>query len=110
MSAISSMAERVATIRCSKIASTLFNASRVPFIFVPATTNGPTATACRMAPTTRWSGLNKLRSLFWRDSLSLGQKSCARTPAGAYPEHARFRLGPVLFVTPQPARRTTITE
>ena len=41
-----------------------------------------------------------LRSLFWQRPDSLGRKTIPleRQP-GAYPEHSRFRLGPVLFIT-----------
>jgi len=78
----------------------LFDDSRVPFIFVPGDNEW---TDCKRQPAGAYDPLerlDKLRSLFWKDDFSLGQKKLPleRQP-GAYPEHARFRLGPVLFVT-----------
>ena len=41
-----------------------------------------------------------LRRLFWEDEFSLGKTQRAlERQSGGYPEHSRFRLGPVLFVT-----------
>ena len=78
----------------------LFNASRVPFVFVPGDNEWTDCERLNNGAYDQLERLNKLRSLFWKDNLSLGQKKLTleRQP-GAYPEHARFRLGPVLFVT-----------
>ena len=78
----------------------LFNASRVPFIFVPGDNEWADCERLSNGAHDPQERLNKLRSLFWRDNFSLGQKKLAleRQP-GAYAEHSRFRLGPVLFVT-----------
>jgi len=79
---------------------TLFNASRVPFVFVPGDNEWTDCDRLSNGAYDPLERLNKLRSLFWRDSLSLGQNKLKldRQP-GNYPEHARFRLGPVLFVS-----------
>jgi len=78
----------------------LFNSSRVPFVFVPGDnewTDCDRQSAGNYDPLER---LDKLRSLFWKDEFSLGQKKLRlEQQPGHYPEHARFRLGPVLFVT-----------
>ena len=78
----------------------LFNASRVPFVFIPGDNEWTDCERLSNGAYDPLERLNKLRSLFWTDNFSLGQKKLVleRQP-GAYPEHARFRLGPVLFVT-----------
>lgn len=78
----------------------LFNASPVPFIFVPGDNEWTDCERLSNGAHDPLERLNKLRSLFWTDNFSLGQKKLAlqRQP-GAYAEHSRFRLGPVLFVT-----------
>lgn len=78
----------------------LFNASRAPFIFVPGDNEW---TDCERPSNGAYDPLERLatlRRLFWQDNRSLGQQRLVleRQP-GAYPEHSRFRLGPVLFVT-----------
>jgi hypothetical protein len=78
----------------------LFDASRVPFVLVPGDNEW---TDCRRVSNGAYDPLErlaKLRSLFWQRPDSLGRKTIPleRQP-GAYPEHSRFRLGPVLFVT-----------
>ena len=78
----------------------LFDASRVPFVFVPGDNEW---TDCKRISNGAYDPLERLaalRSLFWERSDSLGRKTIPleRQP-GAYPEHSRFRLGPVLFVT-----------
>ncbi|NTV71951.1 MAG: hypothetical protein HGA71_17615 [Azonexaceae bacterium] len=78
----------------------LFNASRVPFVYVPGDNEWSDCDRVSNGSYDPQERLNKLRSLFWRDAQSLGQKKLAlERPAGNYPEHTRFRLGPVLFVT-----------
>jgi hypothetical protein len=78
----------------------LFDSSRVPFVFVPGDNEW---TDCERQSNGAYQPLErlaKLRSLFWKDAYSLGQnKLKLEQQAGAYPEHARFRLGPVLFIT-----------
>lgn len=78
----------------------LFNSSRAPFIFVPGDNEWADCERVSNGAHDPEERLNKLRSLFWKDNFSLGQKKLAleRQP-GAYAEHSRFRLGPVLFVT-----------
>ena len=78
----------------------LFEASRVPFVFVPGDNEW---TDCKRLSNGAYDPLERLatlRALFWQRPDSLGQKTIAleRQP-GNYPEHSRFRLGPVLFVT-----------
>lgn len=78
----------------------LFDAVPVPFIFVPGDnewTDCDRVTAGAYQPLER---LGKLRTLFWAGDESLGQRrlKLERQPGG-YPEHSRFRVGPVLFVT-----------
>ena len=78
----------------------LFNATRVPFVFIPGDNEW---TDCQRQSNGAYDPLErlgKLRSLFWKDGFSLGRKKLPlEQQPGAYPEHARFRLGPVLFVT-----------
>ncbi|MBU1363239.1 MAG: hypothetical protein KKE51_05385 [Gammaproteobacteria bacterium] len=78
----------------------LFNASRVPFVFVPGDNEWSDCDRISNGNYDPLERLNKLRSLFMSDGFSLGQKkfTLERQP-GNYPEHTRFRLGPVLFVT-----------
>ena len=78
----------------------LFNASRAPFVFVPGDNEWADCDRISNGAYDPLERLGKLRQLFWHDGQSLGQKKLLqeRQP-GAYPEHARFRLGPVLFVT-----------
>lgn len=78
----------------------LFNSSRAPFVFVPGDNEWTDCERLSNGAYDPLERLNKLRSLFWTDGFSLGQKKLAleRQP-GTYTEHSRFRLGPVLFVT-----------
>jgi len=77
-----------------------FNASRAPFIYVPGDNEWSDCDRVSNGSYDPLERLNKLRHLFWRDGLSLGQKKLRLEPQpGHYPEHSRFRLGPVLFVT-----------
>lgn len=78
----------------------LFDATPQPFIFVPGDNEW---TDCRRVSNGAYDPLERLdylRTLFWLQPKSLGRKTIAleRQP-GAYREHSRFRLGPVLFVT-----------
>lgn len=78
----------------------LFEASRAPFIFVPGDNEWTDCWRLSNGGYEPLERLDKLRALFWNDNFSLGQKRLAleRQP-GAYREHARFRIGPVLFVS-----------
>ena len=78
----------------------LFNASRASFIFVPGDNEWTDCERLSNGAYDPIERLNKLRHLFWKDTFSLGQKKLnLERQSGAYPEHSRFRLGPVLFVT-----------
>lgn len=78
----------------------LFNNSRVPFVFVPGDNEWTDCERISNGAYDPLERLNKLRHLFWPDGFSLGmQKLPLERQPGSYPEHARFRLGPVLFVT-----------
>lgn len=78
----------------------LFESSRVPFILVPGDNEWSDCDRRSNGAYDPQERLDKLRSLFWHEPLSLGQKKIPlEQQAGDYPEHARFRLGPVLFVT-----------
>lgn len=78
----------------------LFDASRVPFVYVPGDNEWSDCDRISNGGYHPLERLDKLRQLFWTDGFSLGRKKLTleRQP-GHYPEHARFRIGPVLFVT-----------
>jgi hypothetical protein len=78
----------------------LFDAADVPLIYVPGDnewTDCNRVTAGQFDPSER---LAKLREVFFSEPTSLGK---SRLPlerqSGNYPEHLRWKLGPVLFVT-----------
>lgn len=78
----------------------LFEASPAPFVFVPGDNEWSDCDRLSNGAYDPLERLDKLRRLFWADDRSLGrQKLHLERQPGAYPEHARFRLGPVLFVT-----------
>ena len=78
----------------------LFNASRIPFVFIPGDNEWADCDRVNNGAYDPLERLNALRALFWSSPQSLGQKTLTQArQAGNYPEHARFRLGPVLFVT-----------
>jgi hypothetical protein len=78
----------------------MFNASRIPFVYIPGDNDWcdcHRASNGAMDPQER---LRKLRSLFWPDERSLGHGTLIQErQSAAYPEHARFRIGPVLVLT-----------
>lgn len=78
----------------------IFEASRVPFLFVPGDNEWTDCDRLSNGSYDPLERLNKLRQLFWHDEFSLGQKKLRleRQP-GTFPEHSRFRLGTILFVT-----------
>jgi hypothetical protein len=78
----------------------LFNASRAPFVFIPGDNEWSDCNRVSNGAYDPLERLALLRSLFWQRPESLGRKPIPlERQAGAYPEHSRFRLGPVLFVT-----------
>jgi hypothetical protein len=78
----------------------LFNSSQTAFIFVPGDNEWTDCERLSNGAYEPLERLDKLRSLFWKDSFSLGNKKLAvERQAGSYREHSRFRVGPVLFVT-----------
>lgn len=78
----------------------MFNASRVPFVFVPGDNEWTDCDRISNGSYDPLERLHKLRQMFWPDNQSLGQRRLTlEQQAGHYPEHARFQLGPVLFVT-----------
>lgn len=78
----------------------LFNSSHPPFVFVPGDNEWTDCERLNNGGYEPLERLAKLRQVFWSTQQSLGQKPLTlERQAGAYPEHARFRLGPALFVT-----------
>jgi hypothetical protein len=78
----------------------LFNSSQNAFIFVPGDNEWTDCERLSNGAYEPLERLDKLSSLFWKDSFSLGNKKLAvERQAGSYREHSRFRVGPVLFVT-----------
>ncbi len=78
----------------------LFDASPVPLIYIPGDNEW---TDCRHLAAGRFDPrerLHKLRELFFAEPFSLGKNRLrVEQQTGAYPEHLRWRLGPVLFIT-----------
>ncbi len=78
----------------------LFDTFPQPFVFVAGDNEW---TDCHRVSNGGYDPLERLaalRRLFWPDNRSLGQKKIAvEQQSAAWPEHARFRLGPVLVVT-----------
>lgn len=78
----------------------IFNAAAIPFIYVPGDNEWTDCERLSNGAYDPQERLNKLRHLFFSNNFSLGQiKLPLERQSGAYPEHARFQLGPVLFVT-----------
>ena len=78
----------------------LFDASPLPFVLVPGDNEWADCDRLIAGAFNPEERLARLREFFWPDHLSLGQRrlTLERQP-GPYPEHTRFRHGPVLFVT-----------
>lgn len=78
----------------------LFDASAVPLVYVPGDNEWAD---CSRVPAGRFDALerlNKLRELFFAEPLSLGKTRLpVERQSTATPEHLRWQLGPVLFVT-----------
>lgn len=78
----------------------LFQNSRAPFLFVPGDNEWSDCDRPSNGAYDPLERLGKLRSLFWRDEQTLGRKKLGlEKQSGEYAEHARLRIGPVLFVT-----------
>jgi hypothetical protein len=78
---------------------TLFNGSTVPFIYVPGDNEWTDCKHVAAGHFDELERLGKLRQLFFAEPVSLGKKRIALEQSSAYPEHLRWRLGPVLFLT-----------
>jgi hypothetical protein len=78
----------------------LFDASRAPFVLVPGDNEWTDCQRLFNGAHDPLERLTKLRTVFWREPRSLGRTKMplVRQP-GSHPEHTRFRLGSVLFVT-----------
>ena len=78
----------------------LFDAARVPFVFVPGDNEW---TDCKRLPAGYYDEserLAALRRLFFAAPVSLGQRKIELEQQSAeFPEHLRWRLGPVLMLT-----------
>ena len=78
----------------------LFNASRIPFIYVPGDNEW---TDCKLLVAGHYAELErlgKLREIFFAEPLSLGKTRIpVEQQSAAFPEHLRWRLGPVLFMS-----------
>ena len=78
----------------------LFDSSRSPFVYVPGDNEWSDCDRLAAGNHDPLERLARLRSLFWRTGQSLGQRKIPlEQQPGAYAEHARFRRGPLLFVT-----------
>ena len=78
----------------------LFDAAAVPFIYVPGDNEWTDCSRVLAGGFDPLERLAKLRTIFFADRLSLGQAPLQiERQSAAYPEHQRWRLGPVLFVT-----------
>lgn len=78
----------------------LFDASRIPFVFVPGDNEWSDCDRVSAGGFDPLERLDKLRAMFWGTPATLGQRRLPlERQAGGYPEHSRFRIGPVLFVT-----------
>lgn len=78
----------------------LFNASSVPLLYAIGDNEWTDCRRLVAGGFKQTERLEKLRELFFAEPFSLGK---TRLPVeqqpGAYPEHLRWRLGPVLFIT-----------
>lgn len=78
----------------------LFNASRVPLIYVPGDNEWTDCAQLAAGHYDPQERLRRLRQLFFAEPFSLGQRRIALERQSAdFPEHLRWRLGPVLFLT-----------
>ena len=78
----------------------LFNASKVPLIYVPGDNEWSDCKRLIAGHFDEQERLDKLRQLFFAEPRSLGKKAIAvEQQSDAFPEHLRWRLGPLLLVT-----------
>ncbi|HRE15918.1 MAG TPA: hypothetical protein PLW86_02475 [Rhodocyclaceae bacterium] len=79
---------------------TLFNASPAAFVYVPGDNEWLDCTRLSAGHYDVGERLEALRRIFFAEARSLGKAGIPLArQEGPYVEHARFRLGPVLFVT-----------
>ena len=78
----------------------LFNASKLPLIYVPGDNEWTDCKHLIAGHFDEQERLAKLRQIFFAEPRSLGQTTIAvEQQSSAFPEHLRWRLGPLLFVT-----------
>ena len=78
----------------------LFNSSRLPFFYVPGDNEWTDCKRVIAGHYDQLERLDKLRQLFFAEPRSLGQTTIAvEQQSDAFPEHRRWRLGPLLLVT-----------
>lgn len=78
----------------------LFNTSKVPFIFVPGDNDWTDCKRLAAGHFDEIERLGKLRQLFFGAPYSLGQKKIpVEQQSVSFPEHLRWHLGPVLFIS-----------
>ncbi|MFZ4537454.1 metallophosphoesterase [Propionivibrio sp.] len=78
----------------------LFEASSVPFIYVPGDNEWTDCTRVITGHFSELERLGKLREIFFAEPLSQGKsKIPVEQQSAAYPEHLRWRLGTVLFLS-----------
>ena len=78
----------------------LFNSSSVPFIYVPGDNEWTDCKRLGAGHFRETERLYKLRELFFAKPFSLGKTRIpVEQQSTAFPEHLRWRLGPVLFVS-----------
>ena len=78
----------------------LFDASRAPFIYLPGDNEWTDCKRLAAGHFDENERLSRLREIFFATPVSLGQKPLPlERQSSAAPEHLRWRLGPVLFIT-----------
>lgn len=78
----------------------LFDASPVPLVYVPGDNEWTDCGQLKAGNHDPVERLEALRKLFFAEPFSLGKKRIpVERQSAAYPEHLRWQLGPVLFVT-----------
>ena len=78
----------------------LLNATNLPFIYIPGDNEWTDCKRLAAGNHDQTERLNKLRKLFFSTPFSLGQRRLpVEQQSAAFPEHLRWRLGPVLMVT-----------
>lgn len=78
----------------------LFDATRVPFVFVPGDNEWTDCTRLIAGHYDELERLQRLRAMFFTEPRSLGrQRMALEQQSDAYPEHLRWRIGAVVFAT-----------